>query len=92
MGDFNYPNIDWSNRALSESGKGSCLQDKIDDILFFQKVENNTRHRQGQKSNMLDLIIVNDEDFISTIKHSSPLGNSDHEMLQFSLYMPETPT
>ena len=91
MGDFNYPNINWNNRALSENGKGSNLQDKIDEILFFQRVEKNTRHRQGQKSNLLDLIIVNDEDFISNIEHSSPLGKSDHEMLHFSLYMPDTP-
>ena len=91
MGDFNYPNINWKNRAFSENGKGLNLQDKVDDILFFQRVENNTRHRQGQTSNMLDLVIVNDEDFISVIEHSSPLGNSDHEMLHFSLYMPETP-
>ena len=91
MGDFNFPSINWTNRALSEGKKGCKFQESIDDSLLFQMVENSTRHRHGQSSNLLDLVIVNDEEFISNIEHSSPLGNSDHDVLSFTLYMPYSP-
>ena len=89
MGDFNYPDINWTNR--SENGKGNKFQEKVDDALLFQKVKNTTRHRQGQRSNLLDLVLVNDDDFISEIEHSNPLGNSDHDVLTFTLSVPFSP-
>ena len=45
-----------------------------------------TRVRAGQASNILDLVMVNEENFISNIKHYSPIGKSDHETLLFTLY------
>ena len=76
---------------MNEGKKDCGFQETIDDLLLFQMVENCTRHKHGQTPNLLDLVIVNDEDFISTIEHSSPLGNSDHDVLSFSLYMPTSP-
>jgi len=32
---------------------------------------------------LLDLVFTNEEGMIETIDHCSPLGNSDHEILQF---------
>ena len=49
-------------------------------------VSNPTRRREGQRSNILDLILVNDEHFISNIEHCSPIAKSDHGVLLFTLY------
>ena len=49
-------------------------------------VDKPTRSREGQTSNILDLILVNEVRFISEVKHSSPIGKSDHETLTFTLY------
>ena len=38
------------------------------------------------KNTFIDLVMVNEENFISNIKHYSPIGKSDHETLLFTLY------
>ena len=43
------------------------------------------RVRAGQASNILDLIMVNEENFISNIEYYSAIGKSDHETLLFTL-------
>ena len=37
---------------------------------------------------MDDLIFVNDDGIISDIRHTEPLGKSDHDVLLFDLYIP----
>ena len=56
-------------------------------VFFKQMVDKPTRSRQGQTSNILDLILVNEVRFISEVKHPSPIGKSDHEtLITFTLY------
>ena len=50
-------------------------------------VHQDTRRREGQRSNILDLVIISDENKISEIQHEPPLGRSDHDILMFSLYI-----
>ena len=51
-----------------------------------QKVQKPTRNtRLDQKSNIVDLVLVNEENLISEIIHSAPLGASDHDVLYFQL-------
>jgi len=54
-----------------------CLRDKY----LYQTVTEPTRHRHGQNSNILDLVITNDENFVKDIAYSIHLGASDHVSL-----------
>lgn len=87
MGDFNHPDIDWSNEMCNKTGHHP-------DLLFLEMVKNNylyqhctqpTHHRALQNPNILDLILTNDESFISPILYLPPLGKSHHSTLEFSL-------
>ena len=51
--------------------------------FFNQMVDKPTRSRQGQTSNILDLILVNEFRFISEVYHCSAIVKSDHETLTF---------
>ena len=52
-----------------------------------QMVKNPTRRREGQRSTLDDLVLVNSESIVSEITHFSPLGKSDHDVLKFDLYI-----
>ena len=86
-GDFNYPNINWSGATQIHESSSNFVE-SIRDSFLTQMVKEPTRRREGERANLLDLILVNDEDFISKIEHSNPIGKSDHETLTFSLYLP----
>ena len=81
MGDFNFPKLLWdgtdtSNQEFIESTR---------DAYLIQKVKNPTRDREAQKSNILDLVFVNDDDLIGNIDHEDPFGKSDHHVLVFDM-------
>ncbi len=88
MGDFNYPEIDWSSFSSKEGVSHhswqflECLQDNF----LFQKVDCNTRFREGQNPSLLDLVLVNEDGMVSDIEARSPLGKSDHVVLYFKLH------
>ena len=80
VGDFNYPNIDWTQQ-YTEDGPGQqsyefikCIQD----TFLFQHRIKPTRFRDGQKPSTLDLVLTNEEDMYTEILDISPLGRSDH--------------
>ena len=81
QGDFNYPNIKWD----SESTESNTVEDKfienIRDNFLFQHITMPTRGRLGNKSNILDLILTNEEGMIEDVTYESPLGKSDHAVL-----------
>ena len=86
LGDFNLPNIDWSTWSAPSDNINEhhnmfieCLRDNY----LFQHVERPTRGRVNQKSNILDLILTNEEGMIEDLEHWSPLGKSDHCILKF---------
>ena len=83
MGDFNFPNIDWEGTWVGE--RENKFMECLNDAYLIQMVKNPTRRREGQKSNILDLIMVNDAQFISDIEHHCPIGKSDHDLLIFNL-------
>ena len=55
---------------------------------FEQLINKPTRHRLGQKSNILDLVFTSDIKDILEVEHLMPLGCSDHEILSISLDLP----
>lgn len=86
-GDFNYPEINWNSNL-----NGNCetkFIDCLNELYFTQLVNKPTRRRQGQKSNLLDLLITDDNMMIKNIDHNAPLGKSDHETLIISLDLPK---
>jgi hypothetical protein len=86
-GDFNFPNIDWSGKWSGE--REESFIEVLRDAFLIQTVTKPTRRREGQRANILDLVIVNDEKVISEVEHLPPLGKSDHEVLKFQLYLAE---
>ena len=83
MGDFNFPSVKW-NGILTHYGEFEFFQ-AIRDIYLYLVVTKTTRSRLGQTANITDLVLVNDESFMTEIEHSCPLGKSDHQLLKFSI-------
>ena len=87
VGDFNFPTINWKGEWTNEENNTFC--ESLRESFLCQMVTNPTRRRGDQTPHILDLVLVNDEKFISNITHSAPFGKSDHETLTFNLYINE---
>ena len=59
-----------------------CLQD----AYLLQHTKKPTRWRGDDEPHVLDLVMTNEEDMISELEHHSPLGKSDHCVLQFQYH------
>ncbi len=88
IGDFNYPDINWvtlhpgtDNESAEEFKFLECLQS----IYMTQHITKPTRVRGTDTPNVLDLLLSDDEKIIRNIEHQSPLGKSDHAVLQFNI-------
>ena len=85
---FNYPDIHWETLypgSENDSSEESKFIDCIQDNLLTQHIDRPTRVRGTDTPHILDLILTNDEKLISSIEYESPLGKSDHAVLQFDL-------
>ena len=83
LGDFNFPNINWS--ALSPStlcndGISAYFCDIIDDNFLHQMINVPTRG-----GNILDLVLVNKPELMLSMKVREGLANSDHDSIDFAL-------
>ena len=81
-GDFNYPSIDWSLSKIVDdehSFKGA-----LKDAFLIQHIDKPTRIVEGQKQNILDLVITKSEDDIISIDHCGHIGKSDHLLLKIT--------
>uniref|UniRef100_A0A803JAV9 Reverse transcriptase domain-containing protein n=1 Tax=Xenopus tropicalis TaxID=8364 RepID=A0A803JAV9_XENTR len=81
MGDFNYPDIDWSN-GVAKSERASRFVNMLNDNFLFQAVQEPTRN-----DSILDLVISNNAELISNICVGEHLGNSDHNMVSFEIML-----
>ena len=63
MGDFNYPSIKW-NGILTHDRYFEFVE-AIRDAYLYQMVTKPTRSRLGQTANITDLVLVNNEFFIT---------------------------
>ena len=85
-GDFNHPEINWNDETCP---KGKAHPDKkfletIQDNFILQLIEEPTHRRTlEQRANILDLILVRKENFVTNIKHLAPLGKSHHDIITF---------
>ncbi len=87
LGDFNFPEIKWNNGGAVQgnSPSASSFIDAVNDSFMFQHVDFPTHHRENQTANILDLIFTNEESMVEELTSSSPLGKSDHAVLNFRL-------
>ena len=60
---------------------GLLVPDAVQDSYLVQHVTNCTRHRQGQQSSLLDLVLSSDPNYIDEVSNLSALRNSDHDCL-----------
>ena len=86
MGDFNYPNINWSTGSSSTNASDSLFMDTVNDCYLYQHVIRPTRARPNQSPNVLDLIFTNEDGMLSDLEFMAPLGKSDHSVLAFNLH------
>ena len=82
LGDFNYPSIDWDVwNTISDNSPDFNLIQCLRDNALFQHVMCPTRGRMGNRSNILDLVITNEIGMVDEIRYESPLGKSDHSVI-----------
>ena len=83
-GNFNMPLINWTSWTVgSQSSLDAEFLDLVNDSFISQHVNFPTRIREGQAPSLLDLVLTNDESFISEITSLPPLGKSDHVTISF---------
>ena len=87
VGDFNFPIINWCKWTVEKDTSSKSSESKFISCLrknyLKQHINFPTRVRGSQTPHVLDLVISNN-DFVNNINNLSPLGKSDHSVLQFS--------
>ena len=83
LGDFNFPGIDWKLQCSNNVIEMEFLN-ILNDNFLIQHIDTPTRHRGKDNPHVLDLVITND-DFVNSIDFLSPLGKSDHAVLDIVL-------
>ena len=83
-GDFNYPDINWENNTglWNELDNEKFIVQVLRDAFLVQHVTKPTRHRTGEQSNILDLVLTKDVNDIHKIDICTPIDVSDHVVLK----------
>ena len=77
---LNLPNIDWTNGLYPQSHEYTSICGAFYDCGFHQTVASPTR-----LNNILDLVLVNDPLIVHKLTFICPLGNSEHNKVEFEL-------
>ena len=85
MGDFNLPNIDFSDLSTQDPFS-SLFIDKLVNGMLVQHVHFPTRY-MNDRSSILDLILSNDDNSVDNMRALPPLGNSDHICILFDFIL-----
>ena len=92
-GDLNIPGVDWETWTTPKCSTNSLeykFIESLRDNFLFQHVSKCTRGRGNDIPTLLDLVLTYDELLISDISYKSPLGKSDHSMLEFDIHCEAT--
>jgi hypothetical protein len=86
VGDFNFKEIDWENNNTNVGPEhlASKFLESVRDTYLYQHVKQATRYRGDNQPSLIDLILTNEEEMIDNVVCNAPLGNSDHEILEFN--------
>ena len=85
LGDFNFPTINWKNLSTPHLSN-HCASEFLaatQDAFLFQHVQNPTHSRPNQKPTLIDLIFSQDDQTITNMTTSAPIGKSHHKVLRF---------
>ena len=63
------------------------LIDTLQDCYLFQHVTEPTRYRDGERPNLLDLILSTEERMVHNLTYHPPLGETDHLCLKFNVML-----
>ena len=90
VGDFNCPDIDWSNENCSKPNDN--FQYKFLNIIhqqynITQFIDKPTHHRALQNPTLIDLLFSNFPDFVFNIDFYPPFGKSHHSVICFEIDM-----
>ena len=88
LGDFNYPEINWSDSSCAEDPVKPAYRflESVHDSYLVQHVIEPTRYRVNQNANTLDLIFTNKEGMVKEVEYGPHLGASDHVILTFDFH------
>ncbi|GAU90736.1 hypothetical protein RvY_03113 [Ramazzottius varieornatus] len=87
LGDFNSPNISWSNKASGSSERERDLLSLQSEFRLWQKVRQITSEREKCCSS-LDLVFVSQLSLIRNVRTiKPPAATNDHHGLQFFLML-----
>ena len=70
IGDFNYPEIEWSNWSTTTSENHNAFKylECLRDNYFEQFVTTPTRRRDENPGNILDLVLTDSADFVKMLR------------------------
>ncbi|GAV00593.1 hypothetical protein RvY_11419 [Ramazzottius varieornatus] len=87
LGDFNCPNISWSDKASGSSERERDLLSLQSEFRLWQKVRQITRER-GKSCSSLELVFVSQLGLIRNVRTiKPPAATNDHHGLQFFLML-----
>ena len=85
-GDFNYKEIDWEREYAPHTDTHLIdFIETLQECFLYQHVSEPTRNREGDRSNLLDLILSSEEGMVRNLTYHPPLGESDHVILRFNV-------
>jgi len=91
MGDFNYPDINYSSHVVLAGPDSPAHRffDKTQDLFLVQYVDQCTRFREGYMPSTLDytndIHYTLEPNLIENIEYQAPMGKSDHVCMEWSL-------
>ena len=89
MGDFNYPEIDYTTATSSSSDRShaSRFLKKTQDNFLVQNVFEPTRYRPNCNPSNLDYVFASEENLVEDLKYEAPIGKSDHVCLTWKFVL-----
>lgn len=87
VGDFNFREINWETESTnsSENHPSNAFLELVKDNFLQQHVNKPTRIRGNDQPSILDLVLSDNPEHVGEIIFNSPLGNSNHVCLSFTL-------
>ena len=86
VGDFNYPRLDWNTGMDTETSTEEVrFKEATLDSYLQQHVDFITRARGTDNPSCIDWVFTNDNMLLNNISTSSPLGKSDHVIVEADL-------
>uniref|UniRef100_A0A8B9ZSS9 Reverse transcriptase domain-containing protein n=1 Tax=Anas zonorhyncha TaxID=75864 RepID=A0A8B9ZSS9_9AVES len=79
VGDFNFPDISWKHNTAQRKQSRRFLE-KVEDSFLTQLISEPTRGGA-----LLDLLFTNREGLVEDVIVGNSLGQSDHEMVEFTI-------